>query len=73
VPGAGGISICSCTSSFDNTASGLYGTSPAPQNSAQAFSAVNVFSKAALTVGRNMSLLMWWMLLRAKSDILLPW
>jgi hypothetical protein len=57
VPSAGGVSVRSCTLSFDNTASRLYRTSLAPQNPAQIFSFVNVFSKAALKAGRKVSLL----------------
>jgi hypothetical protein len=56
VPGAGGVGVRSRTSSFDNTASRLYRTSPAPLNPAQIFSCVNVFSKAALKAGRKVSL-----------------
>jgi hypothetical protein len=72
VPGAGGVVICSCTSSPNNTASGLYRTSPVPQNPTQMFSGIKIFSKAALKAGRKVSLLIWWMQLHAKSDILLP-
>jgi hypothetical protein len=57
VPGAGGVSVRSCTSSFNNTTLGLYGTSLAPQNPARMFSSVNVFLKAALKAGRKVSLL----------------
>jgi hypothetical protein len=57
VPGAGSVGVRSYTSSFNNTTSGSYGTSPAPQNPARMFSSINVFSKAALKASRKVSLL----------------
>jgi hypothetical protein len=57
VPSAGGVSIRSCTLSFNNTTSGSCRTSPAPRNPARMFSSVNVFSKAALKASRKVSLL----------------
>jgi hypothetical protein len=59
VPSAGGVGVRSRTSSFNNTASGLNGTSPAPRNPAQMLSYVNVFLKAALKANRKVSLLIW--------------
>jgi hypothetical protein len=59
VPSVGGVGVRSRTSSFDNTASGLNGTSPAPQNPAQILSYINVFLKAALKASRKVSLLIW--------------
>jgi hypothetical protein len=53
VPGAGGVGVRSCTSSFDNTTSGSCGTSPAPRNPARIFSGVNVFLNATLNAGRK--------------------
>jgi hypothetical protein len=57
VPSAGGVSVRSCTSSFNNTTLGSCRTSLAPRNPARMFSAVNVFLKAALKASRKVSLL----------------
>jgi hypothetical protein len=57
VPSVGGVSVRSCTSSFNNTTLGLCGTSLAPRNPARMFSSVNVFLKVALKAGRKVSLL----------------
>jgi hypothetical protein len=57
VSSAGGVSVRSCTLSFDNTTLGSCGASLAPQNPAQTFSSVNVFLKAALKASRKVSLL----------------
>jgi hypothetical protein len=54
---AGGVSVRSCISSFNNTTLGLCGASPAPRNPARIFSSVNVFLKAALKASRKVSLL----------------
>jgi hypothetical protein len=57
VPSTGSVSIRSYTSSFNNTTSGLCGTSLAPRNPTRIFSGVNVFLKAALKASRKVSLL----------------
>jgi hypothetical protein len=57
VPGAGGVGVRSCISSFDNITSGSCRASPAPRNPTQTFSSVKVFLKAALKAGRKVSLL----------------
>jgi hypothetical protein len=54
---AGSVSVRSCTSSFNNTALGLYRTSLAPQNPARTFSSVNAFLKAVLKASKKVSLL----------------
>jgi hypothetical protein len=69
----GGVGVRSLTSSFDKTASGLYGASPAPQKPARIVAGVNVYSKATLKAGKKISLLTWLMRLRAKAEIASPY
>jgi hypothetical protein len=57
VSSVGSVSVYSCTSSFNNTALELCGTSLAPKNPARIFSRVNAFLKAALKASKKVSLL----------------
>jgi hypothetical protein len=57
VPGIGGVSVRSCTSSFNNITLGSCRASLAPRNPARIFSSVNVFLKATLKASRKISLL----------------
>ena len=73
VSGGEGDGVRNLISSFEMTASGLNGTSPAPWKLAWILLFVNVASKALLKAGRNSSLVMWLMWLRIKFSICRPY
>ena len=69
----GGVGVRNRTSSFDSTASGLNGTSPAPLNPPWILLFVIDAKKAPLKHGRNSSLVMWLMWLRIRSSTWRPY
>ena len=72
--GSGGIDldVCTRTSSFEITASGPKGASPAPLNLPLTFILMKVFSKAAQNAGKESSLVMFVTLARARHKISPP-